>query len=127
MAKIVFGQRPEKFSRAVKFPMLDGSDGVIKCDFKFRTKKEYAEFVDSISAANGKIEPVDGKMPDYAEIMDRAINQNAEYLEHLLLGWDLDGPVNADNLRELADVYPAAATAIMDAYRIGCVEGKLGN
>lgn len=127
MAKIVLGQRPEKFSRTVKFPLLDGSEGVIKCEFKYRTKKEYAEFVDSIAASNGKIEPVDGKLPDYAEIMDKAINQNAEYMQELLIGWDLDGPVNAENLREIADAYPAAATAIMDAYRMGCVEGKLGN
>lgn len=127
MAKIVLGTRPEKFSRTVKFPMLDGTEGVIKCEFKYRTKREYAEFVDGIAARAGKVEPVDGKLPDYAEIMDKAINQNAEYMQELLIGWDLDGPVNAENLREIADAYPAAAAAIMDAYRTGCVEGKLGN
>lgn len=127
MAKIVLGKRPEKFSRSVKFPLLDGSDGVIACEFKYRTKTEYAEFVDRIANSAGAVEAVDGKLPDYAEVMRRAVSTNADYLQDVLVGWDLDGPVNSENLKEIANAYPAAATAIMDAYRMGCVEGKLGN
>lgn len=127
MAKIVLGKRPEKFSRPVKFPMLDGSEGVIQCDFKYRTKTEYAAFVDSVAANTPNLEAVDGKAPDYADIMRNAVEKNSEYLLELLTGWDLDGPVSAANLKEIADAYPAAATAIMDAYRVGCVEGRLGN
>lgn len=127
MAKIIIGKRPEKFSRPVKFPMLDGTEGVIKCEYKYRTKTEYAEFVDSVAAKSGAIDTSEGKIPDYAEIIGKAVEKNAEYMLDLLIGWDLDGPVNEENLREIADAYPAAANAIMEGYRLGCIEGKLGN
>lgn len=128
MPKIILGQRPTEFSRTVKFPMLEGTDGEIRCRFKYRTKQEYAAMVDRL-AEQSKItpDPATGLLPDYAEIMRRAVQGNGEYLKELLLGWDLEGEVNSENLNELADAYPAAASAIMEAYRVGCVEGKLGN
>jgi len=128
MAKIVLGQRPEKFTRLVKFPMLDGTDGVIKCEFKFRTKTEYAELVDSVSkATRASLERPDGELPDYAEIMREAASKNAGYMKDILLGWDLEGEINDENLQEISNTYPAATQAILDAYRVGCIEGKLGN
>lgn len=128
MAKIVLGQRPEKFSRKVRFPMLDGTEGVILCDFKFRTKSEYAKLVDDLNASIDVEPAAEGaKLPGFEEITRMAIAKNAGYMMDILVGWDVAGELNAENLQELADTYPAAAIAIMDAYRIGSIEGKLGN
>lgn len=127
MAKIVLGQRPEKFSRTVKFPMLDGTDGVIKCEFKYRTKSEYAELVDKLNADGKLAIREDGSIPNLQEIIVSGVSTNAWYLSEILVGWDVDAELNQDNLNELANAYPAAATALMEAYRIGCIEGKLGN
>lgn len=128
MAKIVLGKRPEKFPRTVTFPMLDGTDGVIKVEFKYRSKKEYATLVDEL-AASAKLPELEAgaKLPDYAEIVRMAVEKNSAYLIKILNSWDLDGELNEENLVELADAYPAAAIAIMDAYRLACIEGKTGN
>jgi hypothetical protein len=127
MAKIVLGQRPEKFSRTVKFPMLDGTDGVIKCEFMYRTKREYAELVDKLNEGGKLNIREDGSIPNLQELISSGITNNAWYLGEVLLGWDVDAELNEANLQELADAYPAAASAIMEAYRVGCIEGKLGN
>ncbi|BFO56865.1 MULTISPECIES: phage tail assembly chaperone [Comamonadaceae] len=126
MAKIVLGKRPESFKRKVSFPMLDGSTGVIHCEFFYRTKSEFGQLVDEIAEAAAM--PVSGSPGTISDILGNAVRKNGDYLLKIVKDWDLEGvEVNAENATRLADEIPGGATAIFDAYREGCVEGKLGN
>lgn len=127
MAKIVLGTRPGNFSRAVKFPLLEGGEGEILCEFNFRSRSEYAKWIDA-ATSDMKIEPdAAGVYPTVAEIIGRTVERQTGMLVDALAGWDLAGPVTPENLREVSDVYPAAAVAIIDTYRNACLEGRVGN
>ena len=54
MAKIKLGNRPKNFKRIVKFQMLEGGEGAIECVYKYRTRKEFGEFIDGIMEAANK-------------------------------------------------------------------------
>ena len=133
MSKITLGKRPEMFTAAVKFPMLDGSEGVIKCQFKYRTKTEFGKLIDAMvadaKAAEGTTVDT-GEVADVkiAEIMAKTVDKNADYLMDVLKGWDIEGrDLTRDNCAILADELPAASVAIMEIYRTAVVEGRLGN
>jgi len=126
MAKIILGKRPESFRRKVTFPMLEGGDGVILCDFKYRTKKEFGELIDGIAKDAG-VAPEADKPLLIAELMDKTVEKNADYLMDVLKGWDVDAELTRDNAAQLANELPGAAVAIMETYRAAVVEGRLGN
>lgn len=51
-----------------------------------------------------------------------------EILKEILKGWqDVDGEFNDENLEQLIDAYPKAASAIYAAYAIALVDGKEKN
>ena len=122
MAKIKLGSRPASFSKVVKFPMLDGTEGAIKVDFKYRTRSEFGKFVDEAVEANAEPDAVVGNPKSYLFAI-----VGAEYILKIANGWDLDDEFNLDNALKLCDELPAAATAIMQTYRAAIVEGRLGN
>lgn len=126
MPKIQLGKRPESFKAVVTFPMLDGSQGAILCEFKYRTKREFGQFIDRINTDAGEEMPADGKF-SLERLMGKTVDKNAVYLSEVLLSWDLDQPLTLENLDELANTLPAAAIAIMERYRIATQEGRLGN
>lgn len=127
MAKIVLGKRPKSFKRVVKFPLLEGGEGAIECVFKYRTRKEFGEFIDGmVEAAGTKAKPEDEKF-SMAELMERTAGQNAQYIMDVLEGWNLDEELSLHSVQQLADEYPAAATTIMETYRTAVVDGRLGN
>lgn len=125
--KIKLGARPKSFTRIVKFPMLEGGEGSIECTFKYRTRKEFGEFIDRmVDAAGAKPKAEDEKF-SMADLMDRTAGQNAQYIMDVLDGWNLDEDLSQANVQQLADELPAATAAIMETYRTACVEGRLGN
>lgn len=100
--------------------MLNGSTGRIECEFKYRTRREFGELLESITS--------DAQEPSgAAELMARGVEANAAYLEQVLLGWDLDEKLGRPALEQLCDEMPAAANAILEAYRLAIIEGRLGN
>lgn len=135
--KITLGKRPESFRAPVKFPMLDGSEGVIQCEFKYRTKTEFGKFIDAIvedaKAADEKI----GQKTEFSgdlssvrltDILDKTVHKNADYLMDVLKGWDVEGcELTRDNCAMMCDELPGAANAIMEKYRLAVTEGRLGN
>lgn len=128
MAKIKLGQRPASFSKTVSFPMLDGTTGTIQCTFKYRTKTEFGEFIDEIREAAGqKVNATDDEQFSMKTLMDKTAGANADYILKVLDGWNLDEELNRANLQQLANEIPAAASEIMETYRIACMEGRLGN
>lgn len=126
MSKVQLGKRPESFKAVVTFPMLDGSQGTITVEYKYRTKREFGQFIDRIANDAGEAPPTDGAF-SLGTLMAKTVDKNAQYLSEVVLGWDLDQDLNLPNLEALADEVPAAAAAIMDKYRLASVEGRLGN
>lgn len=126
MAKIILGKTPESFKGKAHFPMLDGSEGVIACEFKYRTKTEFGAFVDAISKDAG-FAPEAGKPFLLAELLGKTVDKNADYLMDVLKGWDVDAELCRDACAQLANEVPAAAVAIVEAYRAAVVDGRLGN
>lgn len=126
MAKITLGKPPKTFAPVtVSFPMPDGSKGEIECVFKYRTRKEFGQFL-ADTFNTGKT-PEGSEQRTVAEIMATAVQTNGAYLAKVLHSWNLDEPLNEANAAQLADEVPAASSAIMEAYGRAVTEGHLGN
>jgi len=124
MSKIKLGQRPEFIERVVAFNMPDGSEGTIICRFRYRTRKEFGTFLKEM------LVPPVGNTDDKTSIetaIALAVDQNAKYLNSILVGWNLDEELSVDTLTQFADELPAGARAVMDAYAGAISEGRLGN
>lgn len=127
MSKIKLGTRPKSFKRIVKFPLLEGGEGAIECTFKYRTRKEFGEFIDRMVEASGSKAKADDEKFSMVALMEKTAGQNAEYMMDVLDAWNLDEDLSVANVQQLANEIPAAATAIMETYRTAIVEGRLGN
>lgn len=126
MAAIKLGKRPESFKRKVTFPMVEGSDGVIWCEFKYRTRKEFGGLIDRMAELAGVTPTVDAAV-SVGDFMGRTVDKNADYLGEVLVGWDVDAPLDRENIEQLCNELPGATRAIIEAYRAAVVEGHLGN
>jgi hypothetical protein len=135
MSKITLGKRPTSFRTPVKFPLLDGTTGVIQWDFKYRTRKEFGAFIDSVvadarkagddtAAASVASSPAAFSM---ADLMASTNESNAKYILEAANGWDLPDAFTLDNIEQLNDEVPGAIVAAMEAYRAAITEGRLGN
>jgi hypothetical protein len=128
MSKIKLGNTPKTFKPcAVKFPMPDGSEGVIQATFHYRTRTQFGQFLNQVFADAGDTPKADEK-PDFEVIFAKTKDKNADHLTLALAGWDVeDQELNRQNLQQLADELPGAAVALMTAYNLACTEGRLGN
>lgn len=127
MAKITLGKPPKTFAPAtVKFTMPDGSEGVIECVYKYRTRKQFGEFL--TATFSGGPATADGAAQlDIAQVMAQAVEKNGAYLADVLESWSLDEKLTPETAAQLADEVPAAAAAIMEGYSRAVTEGRLGN
>lgn len=145
MAKLILGKPPKTITKELTFPMLDGTTGSIKVDFKYRTRSEYAKFVDDqaekvkaqaevelaemkAKAAEQKDagESIDLGMPE-ADMQARKSQSQADFLMGAIDGWNLDIPFDHEAVLQLVDEVPQAAQTIIAAYREAMTEGRLGN
>lgn len=130
MAKVKLGSRPKNFKRVVTFPMLEGGNGSIECIYKYRTRKEFGDFIDALmDAAKMKPEATEeGEVKfSMADLMDKTAGANADYILQVLDGWNLDEELTRENVQQLADELPAAVNTIMETYRTAITEGRSGN
>jgi len=126
MANIVLGKKPKNFKPfTVKFPMPDGTEGIIAATFKYRTRSEFGVMMNSIFA-DAKEEKTEG-VPDFQALFQKMGDKNADHLLACIDAWDMDAELSRATLVQLSDEVPAASAALMAAYRDACVEGKLGN
>ena len=124
MAKIVLGQKPKNFKPfTIKFSMPEGGEGVIQVTFKYRTRTEFGAMMNEMFADAGE-EKTEGA-PDFEVLFQKMGDKNADHLLNSIESWNLDFKVDRESLAQLSDEYPAAAVALMAAYRDACVEGKL--
>lgn len=127
MSKIKLGQRPKSFEKVVKFDMLEGGTAAIKCTYKYRTRKEFGEFIDALVTDAGAKDEVTGGQFSMAALMEKTAGSNAKYMLDVLEAWNLDEDLTLSNAQQLADELPGAAAAIMETYRLAVTEGRLGN
>lgn len=129
MAKFKFGTPPKTFSRNIKFEVLDGSKENFDVTFHYRTRKEFGVMFDEMASA-AKARGLKDKNKDdltMTEVMEATTGENSKYLLKTLAGWELEQEMNEENVERLSNEYPAAANAIMEAYRTACLEGRSGN
>jgi hypothetical protein len=130
MAKIKLGARPKTFKHRVTVAMPEGGDGVIEVVYKYRTRKEFGEFLDGILAeAKIKAAPKtdDDVALSLAEALARTSDANADMILQIAEGWDLEHEFNHANVAQLCDELPGVAMAIINDYRLAVAEGRLGN
>ena len=136
MAKITLGKKPKNFKKTISVQMLDGTTGTVECVFKYRTKKEYGEFIDGITEAarasekakeTTKAEEAEVKPFSLAEYHANSVNAAADYILQILEGWNLDVELSKDALEDLGNEFPGASAAIIETYRTAVTEGRLGN
>jgi hypothetical protein len=138
--KIVLGKRPTTFARTVTFPMPGEDAGSIEVLFKYRTRTEFAAFMDELQAkiraaadddvARLRTAIADGDKiadPTQAEITARQNAFNVRFLLDAVDGWNLDVPFDKESAEQLVDELPAAVNAIVSDYRTALTEGRLGN
>lgn len=151
MAKIILGRTPKNFTKEVSFPMLDGTTGTIKATYIYRTRKDFAGFVDSrvdiikkeaesaALAAEAKLATtraavdagdarpaVDFGMSE-TEAAARKVTYQVDYIMGAVEGWNLDVDFDRAAVEQLADEVPQAVTAIIQSYVLAMNEGRLGN
>jgi hypothetical protein len=123
MAKLALGKAPESFKKVVEITNLYGTKDTIEIEFKYRTRKQYGELIDSIQSS----EKSSKKTDTYVDIITDTDAKTVEFLLSIAKGWDLEEPFNAENVAILVDQFPNATNEINDAYRIAILEGRLKN
>lgn len=127
MAKIQLGKRPASFKSSVKFPMLDGTTGVIEIGFRYRTRKEFGLFIDELVGQSEDNARPDGEKFSLAANTEKTAKANADYIMQCVDSWNVDAELNHENVEQLAYELPAAAAAIMESYRAAIEDGRLKN
>jgi hypothetical protein len=129
MATVKLGSRPKSFARVVKYKDVDGADLSLPVTFKYRTRKEYGEWHDSLPEypqLEGK--EVDGKtVYSVEDLLERRSAWNAKRISQSVDSWGLDVEFNDANVKQLCDESPAGADAVIEEYRAAIIEGRLGN
>lgn len=129
MAKIRLGQTPKNFKRKVSFKLADGSDASIEITYKYRTRSEYGEFIDSMvkAAGNASKEVAVDENKVWGDLMAKIADSKAEHIVQIAEGWNLDEEFTINNIRQLADEFPEAAESIIENYRFAVTAARLGN
>lgn len=124
--QIVLGKRPSDLPETLTVTMPDGTEGLLPVTFKYRTRVEFGQFLDSVFGA--KPPEFDGDTSKGSEQQQRGVVQfNGQYVFNCLKDWGLDAPFTLQSCIQLADELPAVAMAIMQRYKVLILEGRLGN
>lgn len=131
MAKITLGSRPKSFPRVVKFTDVDGTELTAPVTYKYRTRKEFGEWLDTLPAypqtKDGMVGEGENSKFSSEAYIEKVSAWNANKIMQILEGWALDEEFSAANVRQLCDEMPACAEAIIENYRSAIIEGRLGN
>ena len=125
--KIKLGSRPANFKKIpVKFTLPDGTAGVIGVVFKYRTRSEFAAYLNQLFD-NGGDKPAVEENPDFVALFARSNEKTVGQLLDSIDSWDFEYDLNKATLVQLGDEIPSALSALASAYSSACTEGKLGN
>jgi hypothetical protein len=154
MAKVILGRTPKSVPKELSFPMLDGTVGSIKADFKYRTRTQFAEFMDEMTdvlkaeaeaemkaikdaakaaeaaataaGPGAEAPPLDFGVPEKVRTA-QIMERQADFIMSSLNGWNLDVDFDRAAVLQLADEVPQAVSALIKTYREAMTEGRLGN
>lgn len=130
MAKLILGKTPKNFKPfPVKFTLPDGEEDQIVVTFKYKTRSEFATFLNALFQAAPDAPPAataDDKI-DFVELFKKGGDKTVAHLSQIIEGWDLSDEITPATLATMHDQAPAAAAAMTSAYSAACTEGRLGN
>lgn len=127
MAKLLLGKRPKHFQPfPVKFVMPDGTPESIEVTYKYRTRSEFAAFLQELFDVSGQEQPANGEI-DFVALFKKSASRSVDQLFDAIVEWNLDDKLSKETLTTLGDEIPAALAAMLACYSAACSEGKLGN
>ena len=126
--KIKLGNRPTHFKKIpVKFTLPDGEAGVIGVVFNYRTRSEFAAYLNQLFDASGTDKPAADETPDFIALFAKSNEKTVVQLLDSIHSWDFEYELDKKTLIQLGDEIPSALSALASAYSSACTEGKLGN
>lgn len=118
MRKIVLGNNPKNYESDVEVTLEDGDKTEITVIYKYRTRTEMAEFLESLSIDPTKqIELLD--MKNAVKNTQQSLEQDAEMLLDIMDGWNVDIELTKENLMQFCNELPQAAMDILIHYISG--------
>jgi hypothetical protein len=129
-AKIILGKRPANFFLAIAIALLEGGEGTVGINYKYRTRTEFGAFIDGLRAGTDAAVPVvtQGETESsLVELWAKTKTTQADYILQIADGWDLAPAFTRENVAQLCDELPGAALAIISRYRDAVLDGRLGN
>jgi hypothetical protein len=127
MPTIKLGSRPKSFARVVKFKDVDGTEQLAPVTYKYRTRKEYGAWLDTLPAQPTTKDATGEGGFSAEKYLEMISAWNASKIAQVLDGWGLEIEFNEAAVKQLCDEMPACAEAIIEEYRAAIVEGHLGN
>lgn len=128
MAKLVLGKTPEAFKTfPVKFTLPDGEEDRISVKFRYKTRKQFAAFLNELFNEAGEAKPESDEKVDFEKLFAKGGEKTVSHLSKIIVDWDFAEKPTAETLSQLHDQAPAAAAAMTSAYSAACTEGRLGN
>lgn len=128
MTKLVLGKTPATFKPFnVEFTLPDGEQDKIQITFKYKTRSQFAAFLNELYQESGETKQDSGDKVDFEKLFAKGGDKTVSHLSKIIAEWDFADKPTAENLRALHDQVPAAAAAITAAYSAACTEGRLGN
>jgi hypothetical protein len=128
MATLKLGKPPANFAPFdVSFTAPDGELTTIpKVVYKYRTRREYAEFVDRI-ADTQTWAPEAGEKFSVKRLLDSIGEKNVEAMAECIVSWGIEESPSVETFSQLLNESPAAFTSLWAAYGNAARDGRLGN
>ena len=128
MAKLILGKTPATFKPfPVKFTLPDGVEDQIVCTFHYKTRSQFAAFLNELFVESGEAKPDKDEKVDFEKLFAKGGEKTVAHLTKIIAGWDFAEAPTPETLAALHDQAPAAAAALTSSYSAACTEGKLGN
>lgn len=117
------------FSREVSIPTPDGEPLKIQFEFKHRTRAQMAEMMDGyISKARDYAKAAAKESVPLADVVAESTRRDASAILDCAIGWNVEGyAFDAETLVKFLNLFPGAAMAVIEDYRVSLNEGRLGN